>query len=912
MGTTAGLRRVVSPPTTTTTIGATSTSSLQSIDAKPVTKTTSTSSASSSKTITVQSFTGSNSSSNKVSGGGDGRGTSGKHIDLRFIDMDSDDSASRSKPITTQRKVEPIYLNDSPSLPSPPRTSVLKSASDMLKYNEGKLRNSVVDLFDPMEVDETPTTTRVAPRQNSNLHRHPTATTTTTKTVNPTPLPNPNTNPNPPNLADTFLHHTPTPNANLYPNPNMNRDPLPPALAPVAAAPTTTPSVTALVPMAPLGPFLANSDKPREEQKYASSDEEDAEDEDDEDDDQDNVDAETRAVPIRDGENTNYPGMEQDVQNLKSLLPDIDMTYAKKLLAKYSDARVEAAADDALENGYVKVHEPQRQQNNNASISSDIAIVEPPEKSFNQDEFFAQVTELIPDVNPDFLKRKIDQVYRTDVPQVSLVSSMVNELYENGYDKVVKKPKLSNIKPPTSKQHTNIETEIFGSCIDIQLTTTERELVVRMLEQTFRDVTTTEIRRIVSMYNGTFLASALYIHKALNGEGPPDVKITLLKNTRSGNTNIFKRLTPQLVYDHEQWLKYKAGLLLPTPPPPPLVSEANSPEDEMECACCYIEVPFSKMVQCLEGDLFCHNCLKSYIEASLFGGSRLTLKCMATGCESTFPRSQLNAALPENLLEQVDKRLQEVALLSANLENLVKCPFCDYQEIIENEDDKIFHCKNPECEKESCRLCGLESHIPLRCKEVEQPKATKARLSIEERMSQAKIRHCYKCKTSYVKETGCNKITCPKCHAIMCYVCRSPIDVKVGYQHFCQHPTNPGQSCDKCKKCRLYTKTEEDDELAIQEARRQAEEEMAEDEEVKEALKSRTIGPALSTAPAAPAHGIPGAPGLVLPPYHAVIPNFGMVNFPDVDNVNNPLFLIGAAPNNPLRHHGGHHRRRRH
>ena len=139
----------------------------------------------------------------------------------------------------------------------------------------------------------------------------------------------------------------------------------------------------------------------------------------------------------------------------------------------------------------------------------------------------------------------------------------------------------------------------------------------------------------------------------------------------------------------------------------------------------------------------------------------------------------------------------------------------------------VFTCPIEDCQYESCRKCGRASHIPYRCEEIEAKEheeerkkkihtdhKDQGRKKVEEAISDAKIRHCPKCSTAFIKSDGCNKMKCP-CGILMCYICRKELDKHDPYSHFCRAP-----HCDhkSCNTCRLYTNNEEDDKLAMKEA----------------------------------------------------------------------------------------------
>ncbi|TVY83588.1 E3 ubiquitin-protein ligase [Lachnellula suecica] len=136
-----------------------------------------------------------------------------------------------------------------------------------------------------------------------------------------------------------------------------------------------------------------------------------------------------------------------------------------------------------------------------------------------------------------------------------------------------------------------------------------------------------------------------------------------------------------------------------------------------------------------------------------------------------------------------------------------------------------FVCQNPECGRPSCISCSKawsDIHI---CHE---SSLIALRTQVELAMSLAIKRTCPRCNTSFVKSSGCNKLTCV-CGYQMCYVCRKDIGNGEGYRHFCEHfRPNGGGGCMECSKCDLYRC--EDDEIVVKKAKEEAERQWMEKE----------------------------------------------------------------------------------
>ncbi|BCR87153.1 uncharacterized protein ACHE_31140A [Aspergillus chevalieri] len=158
---------------------------------------------------------------------------------------------------------------------------------------------------------------------------------------------------------------------------------------------------------------------------------------------------------------------------------------------------------------------------------------------------------------------------------------------------------------------------------------------------------------------------------------------------------------------------------------------------------------------------------------------------------------------------------------------------------------KRFTCAHPACRRASCITCQKPWRDPHVCHE---PLLLDLRATVEAARTAAVKRTCPRCGLSFVKSSGCNKLTCV-CGYSMCYLCRKalgpPLEPALqlrrrrplrrnqenippgeeediyedndqpeepeGYRHFCEHfRPNPGSRCTECNKCDLYQSEDED------------------------------------------------------------------------------------------------------
>ncbi|GJQ70744.1 hypothetical protein Trydic_g676 [Trypoxylus dichotomus] len=196
------------------------------------------------------------------------------------------------------------------------------------------------------------------------------------------------------------------------------------------------------------------------------------------------------------------------------------------------------------------------------------------------------------------------------------------------------------------------------------------------------------------------------------------------------------------------------------------------------CSCCFTDdiIPEDFFI-CRGGCKFCRECVRKGAETAYSEG-KTEFACFAN-CGSDFSLATLQMVLNPKMFTNLCHRIQMQEINKADIDGIKHCPLCSDFAMIPGPNDQIFQCGK--CNKESCLKCSHIAHVPLRCEEIEYDEDVKIRTHIENSMTQALIRKCYRCGTNIVKDSGCNNITCSICGAKMCYVCRASIN---DYSHF--------------------------------------------------------------------------------------------------------------------------------
>lgn len=264
-----------------------------------------------------------------------------------------------------------------------------------------------------------------------------------------------------------------------------------------------------------------------------------------------------------------------------------------------------------------------------------------------------------------------------------------------------------------------------------------------------------------------------------------------------------------------------------------------------KCKCCFGDFDIVNLYSCSKitaenKHKVCESCLIMYLKFNLNNGA-CSLDCMferSDTCHGTYNLETIYAFLNEKEYEiyKDNYEIYEIQKLSNLIDNYQICPNCEkYGSIVSKSQLTMkyrvwINCSK--CQLQWCSYClkkrifynGSDCH----CYRIEYDKNVIARETEAELLKKIEyieniicntineliIHKCPYCNVSYIKEYGCNLITCNTCRGKSCYLCNEKIlqpRENSYYWHFKNHALN-----DDINACPLFNYTENlDDENTV-------------------------------------------------------------------------------------------------
>lgn len=490
----------------------------------------------------------------------------------------------------------------------------------------------------------------------------------------------------------------------------------------------------------------------------------------------------------------------RDMRIVCKVLPEKEPTEIYEFLAAHHDKknRLQVVIEELMKSGTDSQSFLESVDANSPSISDVMRIGTNGSLPKNIQEEVDELMEIFPDCDPNYLYDKLEE-HTNDKERLKNIAMELFE-YKN-YPKL--KDTLEERKRQAKHnqiQHLQFEMESFlvrfpdpmgtFSKADKEMTPSYKDHAMQQLRREYRQLKKSYITKVLETHNYHYHLSKREIEQDI---------VNITANSRKLRKQPLSEEECQLPREPDEFFYYeklfseneeeiKRYLHDKKQVYELRLQEARDNGELMECQCCFDEeCLFEDMAACPEGHLFCKTCIRRSSEV-VIGEGKTDFKCLNGSCSEKFSLAILQHVLPTNVFSIVLKKMQEEEIKMADIPDLVSCPFCSFATIMPDQNDKVFKCLNPDCLKESCRLCKEPNHVPLRCDEVEKQGETNMRTYIEARLTEAMIRRCHRCQKAFVKEFGCNKMTCT-CGASSCYVCRAE---DIDYNHFGDSNCNEG------------------------------------------------------------------------------------------------------------------------
>ena len=236
------------------------------------------------------------------------------------------------------------------------------------------------------------------------------------------------------------------------------------------------------------------------------------------------------------------------------------------------------------------------------------------------------------------------------------------------------------------------------------------------------------------------------------------------------------------------------------------------PSIKYECQCCYTEYSFEDLIKCSNASvefkhLFCRDCIKGYVEANI-NDKKTSCQCMMDtkdeNCMGYYAEDEIICCLSDEMAKKFSDMLivSTVTSFAKMFDGYQICPFCNMYGLIIEGNIKYVKCER--CINKSwCILCRREEHGDDPCWKIKNENDTDAIIyAVTETLTNALVHKCPVCHSKYIKEEGCNMMTCSSCKSYSCYLCGIKLENKKGDKYW--HFYGSGGTPTKIKTCKLF------------------------------------------------------------------------------------------------------------
>jgi len=234
-----------------------------------------------------------------------------------------------------------------------------------------------------------------------------------------------------------------------------------------------------------------------------------------------------------------------------------------------------------------------------------------------------------------------------------------------------------------------------------------------------------------------------------------------------------------------------------------------------KCGVCFDDIEeLDNLIKCSSSEcyithLVCKDCLLGHATSMLNDGiaSNECIFDKSDKCGGCYTEIDIQKAIGVGGREMLDKWNEtlissEIIKLAGICDNYLICPLCCrwgciFETPVGAGSRHAFYIPCGKCGEQWCTLCKRGAHGSRSCYELhfqkeDVPAGMKEKIidkMLQDIVTRTLTHCCSICGCTYIKEEGCNLMTCPKCNGMSCYICGMKLYYKANtkYWHFTGH-----------------------------------------------------------------------------------------------------------------------------